>query len=417
MQLLADRRLASVSRLLLAIATLLLVTVAGVAWWMYATDELYLQGPRGGYFIYLAVLCGVAILLCRWPRLSASVLTLALIELCWGVGTFVFDSGDGRIRLLPDNTYTGGRFQWHPLLQAVPIPGLKIDNPRSPVISHTSESTRGPEPAPGSIEGRIVVAAYGGSTTYDIAVSDQDTWAVHLAAMLGERRYFVVNNGVPGYSTVEHVIQTAFYQEKFGRRPSCAIYYVGWNDLQNAHIEGLDPAFADFHLPGQIDWLQVRRVGGGNRRFSPLLTMIENLVVPQLDTIRYRSDPDKQKVGSGEDPRLTAIFERNVRTISAINRERGVATIWAGQLVNRAALTGDGRYGWLPLVRDRDIWPMLEGLRGVLARVAGETGDGLANLPIESFGPADFSDNGHFSPSGARRFAEALLPLVRERCR
>ena len=117
MQLLADRRLAPVSRLLLAIATLLLVTVAGVAWWMYATDELYLQGPRGGYFIYLAVLCGVAILLCRWPRLSASVLTLALIELCWGVGTFVFDSGDGRIRLLPDNTYTGGRFQWHPLLQ------------------------------------------------------------------------------------------------------------------------------------------------------------------------------------------------------------------------------------------------------------------------------------------------------------
>lgn len=417
MQLLADRRLAPVGRLLLALTALLLVALAGVAWWMYATDELYWQGPRGSYFTYLAALCGAAMLLCRWPRLSACLLTLALIEFCWGIGTFILDSGDGRIRLLPDNTYTGGRFQWHPLLQAVPIPGLKIDSPRSPAISHTSEGTRGLGPAPDSLESRIVVAAYGGSTTYDIAVSDQDTWAAHLAVALGERRYFVVNNGVPGYSTVEHVIQTAFYQEKFGRRPTCAIYYVGWNDLQNAHIAGLDSGFADFHLPGQIDWLQVRRVGGGNRRFSPLLTMIENLVVPQLDTIRYTSDPDKQKMGSGDDPRLTAIFERNVRTISAINRERGVATLWVGQLVNRAALTGEGRYGWLPLVRDRDVWPMLEGLRGVLAKVAAETGDGLANLPIDSFGPADFSDNGHFSPSGARRFAEALAPLVRERCR
>ena len=173
--------------------------------------------------------------------------------------------------------------------------------------------------------------------------------------MLGDQRYAVINNGVPGYSTVEHVIQTAFYQDKFGRRPNCAIYYVGWNDIQNAHIAGLDPGFADFHMPGQIDWLQVRRVGGGNRRFSPLLTVIETFVVPMVDTIQYRSDPDKQKVGSGEDPRLTRIFERNVRTISAINRDRGVATIWVGQLVNRAALTGEGRYGWLPLVRDRDI--------------------------------------------------------------
>jgi hypothetical protein len=384
---------------------------------MHATDELYWLGPRRDYFIYLTALCAAAMLMYRWPRTSACLLILAMIELSWGMGTFILDSGDGRTRLLPDNTYTGGRFQWHPLLQAVPVPGLKIESPRSPAINHTSEGTRGLEPAPGSLDGRVVVAAYGGSTTYDIAVSDQDTWAARLAVALDERLYSVINNGVPGYSTVEHVIQTAFYQDKFGRRPSCAIYYVGWNDLQNAYIEGLDSAYADFHLPGQIDWLQVRRVGGGNRRFSPLITVLESLIVPQFDTIRYTSHPDEQKMGSGEDLRLTTIFERNVRTISDINRDRGVTTIWAGQLVNRAALTGEGRYGWLPLVRDRDVWPMLEGLRSVLARIAAETGDGLANLPIDAFGPADFSDNGHFSPSGARRFAEALVPLVRERCR
>jgi lysophospholipase L1-like esterase len=404
-------------RWLVGSAGLLLVAIAGAAWWMQSTDELNWQGPRRDYFLYLAALCAVAILLRRWPRISVCLLALALVEYCWGMGSFILDTGNGRVRLLPDNRYTGGRFQWHPLLQAVPVPGLTIDDPRSLAISHTAEGTRGPAPPPGSLDDRIVIAAYGGSTTYDIAVADNDTWVARLAAVLGDQRYAVINNGVPGYSTVEHVIQTAFYQDKFGRRPNCAIYYVGWNDIQNAHIAGLDPGFADFHMPGQIDWLQVRRVGGGNRRFSPLLTVIETFVVPMVDTIQYRSDPDKQKVGSGEDPRLTRIFERNVRTISAINRDRGVATIWVGQLVNRAALTGEGRYGWLPLVRDRDIWPMLEGLRGVLARVAAETGDEVVNPPIESFGPADFSDNGHFSQQGARRFADTLVTLVKERCR
>ena len=58
---------------------------------------------------------------------------------------------------------------------------------------------------------------------------------------------------MPGYTTVEHLIQTAFYQDKFGKPPRCAIYYVGWNDLRNAHIPDLDPGYADFHLPSQID--------------------------------------------------------------------------------------------------------------------------------------------------------------------
>ena len=201
------------------------------------------------------------------------------------------------------------------------------------------------------------------------------------------------------------------------RTPTCAVYYVGWNDLRNAHIEHLDPGYADFHMPSQVDSLKLRRVGGSNRTFSPVLTVIARIAGAEIDTVRYASDPYTMKVGSGLDPRLAAIFEQNVRSISAINRGRGVPTIWAGQLVNRAQLTGEGRYGWLPLVRDRDIWPMLEGLRAVLAKVAAETGDSVVNLPIESFGPEDFADNGHFSVAGARRFAASLAPAVRERCR
>ena len=405
----------------MASSLLLLLALVVAAVWLRTIGELDWHGPRSVYFLYLAGLGLAAMVLWRWPRIAACLLVLALVEFGWGIGTFVLDDGSGRIRLLPDNLAEPARFKWHALLQAVPIPGLALVSPTGLSISHTSEGTRGPEPAPGnpkgSLEGRIVVAVHGGSSTYDIAVSDRDTWGARLGEALGADRYFIVNNGVPGYTTAEHVLQTAFYAHKFGRTPACAVYYVGWNDLRNAHIKNLDPGYADFHMPSQVDSLKLRRVGGSNRTFSPVLTVIARIAGAEIDTVRYASDPYTMKVGSGLDPRLAAIFEQNVRSISAINRGRGVPTIWAGQLVNRAQLTGEGRYGWLPLVRDRDIWPMLEGLRAVLAKVAAETGDSVVNLPIESFGPEDFADNGHFSVAGARRFAAALAPAVRERCR
>ena len=249
-----------------------------------------------------------------------------------------------------------------------PIPSLQLTSSTGLSISHTSEGTRGRDPAPGSLDGRNVVAAFGGSTTYDIGTSEGDTWSDHLAEAIGRDRFFVVNHGVPGYTTVEHLIQTAFYQTKFGKAPRCAIYYVGWNDLRNAHIPHLDAGYADFHLPSQVDLLLVRLVSELYTSISPLFSLLARFASANADTVRY-SDPRRtNKPASGDDPALLALYERNIRSISAINRERGVRTIWVGQLVNRVELTGDGQYGWLPLVRDRDVWSLLQQFNQVLAR-------------------------------------------------
>ena len=265
------------------------------------------------------------------------------------------------------------------------------------------------------------MATFGGSTTYDIGAGEGDTWSDRLAAALeqgdGKGRFFVVNHGVPGYTTVEHLIQTAFYQTKFGKPPRCAIYYVGWNDLRNAHIPHLDPAYADFHLPSQVDSLKVRRVGGSHRH--DLAAAHPGVALHQRQC-RHRPllrRSLRPRSGTGDDPALDALYERNIREISAINRQRGVITLWVGQLLNRARLSGDGRYGWLPLVRDRDLWPMEQKLNAVLARTAKELGDIHVDVPPDSFGNADFVDNGHFSVQGARRFADYLAPVVRDACR
>jgi hypothetical protein len=401
-----------------ALLALLLLLVVGVAaGWLAATDRLG-AGPRADYFLYLLSLLGLVIALVRWPRLAVALLVLALVELSWGMGSRLLQgAGYAVAGLLPPVVAEPERFQWHPLLQAVPIPSLQVTSPTGLAISHTSEGTRGRDPASNALDGRSVVATFGGSTTYDIGAGEGDTWSDRLGEALGRDRTFVVNHGVPGYSTVEHLVQTAFYQTKFGKRPRCAIYYVGWNDLRNAHIPDLDPAYADFHLPSQIDSLRVRRIGGSQVTISPLLTMLARFVSANVDTVRYLTDPYGREPANGSDQALESLYERNIRSISAINRARGVATIWVGQLVNREKLQGDGRYGWLPLVRDRDVWPMLQRLNAILERTAKALGDIYVAVPPDAFADADFVDNGHFSASGARRFAGYLATAVREACR
>lgn len=398
-------------RVILSLIALVLMIALGVAAiWLCAIGQLA-PGPRAGYFLYLGVVLLLALGLVRWPRIAAVLLALAALDFFWGIGSY-----GSAAPLLPPLHAETPRFRWHALLQVVPIPSLQIISPTGLAISHTSQGTRGREPAPHSLEGRAIVATYGGSTTYDIGVGEGDTWSDRLNDALGREAAFVVNNGVPGYTTVEHLVQTSLYEDKFGQKPRCAVYYVGWNDLRNAHILNLDEAYADFHLPSQVDSMKVRRVGGSNVTVSPLLTVVARFVSAQVDTVQYSADP-KGPPGSGDDAALLKLFERNVRAISAINRQRGIPTVWVGQLINPAAFGGEGSYGWLPLVRDRDVPAMLEHLNAALIRTAADLGDtGIAIAP-DRFGAQDFVDNGHFNPRGARRFAEIIAPAVREACR
>lgn len=392
-------------RTLLALVALIVLLATGVlALVLWHAGELKAGTLRATYFIYLAGLVFAAVVMLRWTKLAMALVALAAIELGLGIAT----------RLLPDNISDPQRFAWHVLLQAVPIPSLDLVSSNGVHVHHTSQGTRGREPTERELSQRTIIAAFGGSSTYDIALSDGETWADRLEQALGDR-FLVINHGVPGYSTAEHVIQTAFYEDTFGKLPRCALYYVGWNDIRNAHIKNLDPAYADFHLPSQVDSMRTRRLGGGNVTFSPLLTELARLVSAQIDTVQY-SWTLSGTIEPGSDPALEADFERNVRTISAINRERGVKTLWIGQLLNRARLRGNEQYGWLPYVRDKDVWPLQERFNEILARTAKALDDPMIAAPIGAFGADDFVDQGHFSTQGARRFVGYVASVVVREC-
>lgn len=404
------------ARATVALALLLAALVAGAAAIFAVTGELAAWGPRTWYFLYLLALLAFVVALVRRPKVAVPLLVLAALDFTWGVGSWAM-APSGSPSLLPPARSEPPRFRWHPLLQAVPVPGLAVTSGTGLSIRHSSEGTRGRDPEPADLASHGVVATFGGSATYDIGNGQGDTWPERLAEAVKGDRLLVINHGVPGYTTAEHLVQTAFYADRFGKTPRCAVYFVGWNDLRNAHIPDLDPGYADFHLPSQVDSLQVRHIGGSTVTISPLLTVLGRLIGRETDTVRYAKDPYALAPASGPDPALVAIFERNIRSISAINRGRGTATIWVGQVVNPARLKGDGLYGWLPRVRDRDVWPMLQQFNAALERAARDLGDTYVAIPLAAFGNADFVDQGHFSAAGARRFADILALRVRDACR
>ena len=157
-------------------------------------------------------------------------------------------------------------------------------------------------------------------------------------------------------------------------------------------------------------------MGRGPRlSISPLFSLIGQRAWLAIDTVRPApalSGPSNP----APDPAFEAIYVRNIRSISAINRERGILTLWTGQLLNRAALTADTTDGWVPFVHAKDEWPLIERLNGLVKREAAALGDIYVDVPIDGFQRTDFGDDGHFNPEGSLKFAAHLAPVVSQTC-
>jgi lysophospholipase L1-like esterase len=401
--------------LILVVGLALAAVVAALMLVLALAGEFGRHSPREFYYLWLVGLIVLGLLLAPRPGWAALPLALAIVDLGLGAGSLALErSGAGVLSIMPPPFHPGGGYRWHPLLQIEPIPSLPGGVPGLK-INHSSAGTRGPEHTAAELERKRVVAVFGGSTTYDIAVTDGETWPDRLEQQLGADRWSVINHGVPGYSTVEHLVQTAFYANAFGRRPDCAVYYVGWNDIRNAGTPGLDSAYVN-HLRSQVDALKARRVSGDFYTPSPVLTLAIRLLAVAVDTVRP-AEPLIAAPIDRPDETLEHLFTEHVAAISAINHGRGIRTIWVGQLLNASALTGNEPSGWTPLIRRRDLWPMQRRLNELLRQRIEAAGDVYADVPASKFGAEDFADIGHFSAAGSAKFAALLAPTVSAQCR
>jgi hypothetical protein len=227
------------------------------------------------------------------------------------------------------------------------------------------------------------------------------------------------NFGVPAYNTGQHVLQTAFYADIKGVFPSCAIYYIGWNDIRNAHVADLDGGYANFNVVHLSLLLNTRR-SMQVATVSPVLKLALKGIAYFVDTIPLPTprldDSEKGKTNAA----LKAIFERNVATITAINSSRGVKTIVIGQILNRTQLEdpkGETKHhAWLPFLETRQLWTLQAEFNALLKSNAAKVGYVYIDAGIDNFDLSDFVDAGHFTQRGSTKFAAAIAEDVRRAC-
>lgn len=343
--------------------------------------------PRGkgrrlvGFTLYLLVLAGFVEMAC------AMVLKSRL-------GHWHFSSDDPR----------NSPFVPHPYRVGVPKPGA-ISRKNGITVSHTLAGNRGPDMTRSGNAGRRV-ATVGGSSTYCVGVSDDETWPYYLWQCVSNN-WDVINLGVPGYSSVEHVIQSAFLLADL--RPERAVFYVGWNDARNYRVADLDPEYANFHGRSQYRALQLPTVVMGTD-FATLRIAVQLfqrarwlMKTPDVDLAPRRDD------SPAAIRRSLDLYARNIRTIITLCREQGIEPVFVPQVLNETALTGDRSYGWLPFVADKELPGVIREYNDVLIRVTSEEKCVcMTNVLYLQWEAADFVDQGHFSPAGNRKFARAL---------
>jgi lysophospholipase L1-like esterase len=301
-------------------------------------------------------------------------------------------------------------FERHPYLVGTPIPGF--DSTFAGIhISHNSRGTRGPEFDVRKKPGVRRIVTIGASTTYSTGVSDGETWPELLGKALGSR-YEVINLGVPGYSTVEGLIQTAL--EISDLAPDIAIYYEGWADVRNMHIAALEPDYSNYH-PRQL-YQTLRLSPDPPRGASALLYYLRLALVRtgQQDPMgQYSISSTPDGLTDKIDQRALALYGRNLRSIVALDRSMGIVPVFIPQLLNFAVLTADTPYGWNPYIRDKDLGVAMTAYNERMKEVAAEQRvDFIEDVIRGGFTASDFLDQGHFNTTGSTKFAGIVAAYI-----
>jgi lysophospholipase L1-like esterase len=422
----------------IAIPFLLNLCLLGVVFlvcvFLFWHGDLNFRTARFYFFLYIVCLLALGAVLSKASALSYTILAWCTIELSLGLGSFMMAQGGGHPSIFPEDDPPQPNVEtvmYHPLLQLLPHPnthykrrlffggleekakaaGIDVKSLKGTELSfdHNSLGLRGKELTADDLAKNLIFV-YGGSTTYDITVTQGETWVEHLQSDLNNK-YTVVNLGVIGHSTVEHLIQTAFYQDIVKKKPACAVYYVGWNDIGSSHIDPLDGAYANYHLL----LLPVHKPALSLAKYSPVGLLANALAVKRFDTIPLPPKLIGKPPASGPDEHLEAIFIDHIKSIAAINQARGIKTIFIGQILNRRWSDSPSYYE--PLVKKGDNVILMERLKSMLSSTAASIGAKYIDPGIEKFDGSDFVDGGHFAPAGAKKFAALVAGEVGDYCR
>jgi len=356
------------------------------------------------YYIYLFFLSSLVLIFIKRRPFSYFFLIILILELLFGLIPIALD----KLRITNMQWFVPRaqfetKFEFHPMLGAIPLSEFSSEEE-----SHSKKSIRKNKNEFDQTKDHIAI--FGGSTTYDIGLYDNDTWVSLIDELLPS--YNVSNNGVPGYSSAEHVIQTAFYPDRAGKMPICNVYLMGWNDIRSFGIKDLDSGYANFHLLSQYGNLKLRK---SLSTPSPIMNvLLMNFGANELPLPSEEGMLDKDITSADM---VFTFAARNIKNIVAINKERNINSLFIAQILNKSMLEkNDDIFGWVPYVKNSNLWPLQKRFNNMVSEIAKEKEFFYYSPNEDFFTDQDFLDHGHFSKEGAIKFANLVMPIVKESC-
>lgn len=344
-----------------------------------------------GWFCALSVLIG------------AEVLAQSVYRFATGVLFF-----DRQIRVQP--------FELHPYLVGRPISRSQFtyNNKTITILADHTRWTGAPQIATNSIR----VAVLGGSTTFGTNVSDKDSWPAILQATLG-KKYAIKNYGVPGYTTVEAIIQTALIVPEFA--PHIIVFYVGWNDLKNYFVPGLGPDYFR-HGIEQYNNLNIQgllrskeSLGQWLTKASVISAVIKRLI--QLIEIKSGHELMQSNLQDQPDPSVDRLYLRNLLTLRNLALGSHAYTVFVPQVLNIDEFHGSNRSRpWSPFIRDDSLPRLMDHMNQLMKGICADRASSCAfvdRILTNSWTPAHFVDDGHFNRAGGLEFVRVLEPYIR----
>jgi lysophospholipase L1-like esterase len=285
----------------------------------------------------------------------------------------------------------------------------------------------------GKDNGEIRIATIGGSTTANVNLSFDENWPGQLGALLQQalpgKTIRVINAGVPGFDTTQSIGNLALRVMPFN--PDVVVIYHAYNDLK-----AIRPNIA--YNP---DYSHVHRRPYGFHKEPPWLIRLLNrnmFYVRMRNKYRQLQALSTPAGAKDEQQRLRAVpvlaartFEQHLQALVAIAQAGGAKVVLSSYATLHdpqrdysdrrvvgalSAMQKQELYGLAHFTTGLTLNGIFEGIKQyneIIKVVAkrNNTGwvDNAALIPHET---EYFVDRVHFTPRGAARMAENLLPAV-----
>lgn len=298
-------------------------------------------------------------------------------------------------------------FEEHPYVVSLPKGGERY-KVKGIEISHNSLGFRGPEFQNKGKKRRVVTI--GGSTTYCVDVSDKDTWPSHLEKLLGDE-YEVLNLGMPGHSTAEHLYLMGSLVPRL--EPDLIVMQVGLNDLHCMHSPDITPVLNRCHSTlfansvGQCFVSKLPRLAS----IRAIVSMMQNVgLAPKCP-----ADPVTRIEIKDLDPRVVDAYNAQVTSLVSIGKGMNAKVILVPQVGFKSGEIGQGGYRWwTPYLDQRSLPTLMTSFNDELRRVANATQVAYVDsVSATTWGDPLFVDLSHLNGAGNQKLAELIRDKVR----